>query len=206
MLNDPIFKTALVVSLSLHMFFFSAGGFLAPAPHEQKTPQVEVTYMLPEDPLRKMSEKIIERIPDRYDLPKKETKPPENKARETAKTTAPDDNALTATEKKYIREKALAELQEYIAYYELLREKIKARVKDNYEGYADQGTVDAVFTLAQNGILKKLNIDDIRSSKNVRLRKIALASVREAAPFPPFPQALKRSELSFSLAIIFKKD
>jgi len=96
--------------------------------------------------------------------------------------------------------------KDYVNYYQLIREKIRSRLKDNYVSRNKQGDVYMVFILNSSGELQRLEIDKARSTTDKRLIDIAGGSVREASPFPKFPKGLSIPSMSFNLQISFKKE
>jgi len=204
MFSDPIFRIALIISLSLHLFALSSGFLFHHRPLERKKPQIEVTYIIQEASQDKIPEKFLSKLPKKYDLPKEELKkasqdkPP--RAEEAVKQ-------AVASDKKddYIEEKDLRKLEDYIQYYELIREKIKRNITETYTASGKEGRVEVVFSLSKSGALKNISVDEKKSVRNSYLKETALLSVKRSAPFPSFPPSLNREELTFSIAIIFKR-
>ena len=196
---------ALAVSASLHFLALSPWGPIYFPRVEKQKKEIEVTYVL-EKPMIK-AEKILKNLPDNYKLEQKKLKIKKKEASAENEKTAPiKERAKQAPAQKNTQEYIEAEnLEEYISYYKLLREKIKKEIDRRYARGGKEGTVHVVFTLLQNGVLKKIVIDEARSAKSARLKKITVKSVKSASPFPAFPEALDRKELIFSIAIIFKK-
>jgi len=194
MLNDPIFRIALGVSLSLHFAAVSWGSFSLPKPLDKEAEKIEITYLkfeLPEDA-------SLENIPREYDIEKKELK---TKSAENEQKTTSESHETTPTE-NYLKTEELDRLEEYIQYYELLRERIKQSVAVNYSSEKEAGSVDVIFTLKRNGRLERIALSDACVASG-SLRRIAEKSIKNAAPFPPFPEKLESENLTFSIAIIF---
>ena len=95
--------------------------------------------------------------------------------------------------------------KDYVAYSELIREKIKQKLKNIYSSYDEEGDVCLLFVLKSDGSLYALNIDPL-SASNKKLRDMATFSVRKAAPFPSFPTALAYDRMFFSVVISFQKN
>jgi TonB family protein len=89
-----------------------------------------------------------------------------------------------------------------INYYSSIREEIKKKAF-YYKPNEGRGTVTVLFSIDSEGLLKKLAIDEVRSTDRNNLRTAALKSVRHAAPFSPFPSELKNSLITFSITIEF---
>ena len=178
MINNFTFRTALLVSFSLHMLALAPWHALNFKTSETAEPIIEVTYILETLKPTPVKDEAIKNLPEKYDVKKKdlvEKQPHE-------------------AEEQYIEEKELKKLDEYIAYHELVREKIKKRVTRLYKRTAQEGRVDAIFTLSRRGALKSVEIAGLGSKNEKYLIEIAEKSIRAAAPFPPFPEALKKEE------------
>ena len=204
MFNDTVFRIAFAVSLSLHFFAISAGSFFQNKLVRDNRDNIEITYLIPEMP-KDAIEKVIEKLPEKYDLEEKELKKLEQKP------SVADENTLLESAKKitkeqYLEEEGLKELEEYIAYYELIRERIKNRVSLGYTRSSREGSVDVTFTLTRNGSLKAIVINERTIAADATLQNLAAKAIKTDAPFPAFPDSLKRDELTFTLSIIFKKD
>ena len=98
-------------------------------------------------------------------------------------------------------EAAIKSSEDYINYYQLIREKIRQALKRNYTNYYDEGDVAVTFVLNSDGSLASAEA----SPAGTALTGIAQRSVREAAPFPAFPKALTSSKTPFDLVISFRK-
>jgi len=93
----------------------------------------------------------------------------------------------------------------YMDYYRIIREKIRSRAYENYNSLK-RGEVILTFMVSKDGSLRKVRLDK-ESIKHSGLRKIALRSIKESAPFPEFPPELKDySHLQFNLSISFKNN
>lgn len=202
MLGDPIFRIAFAISLSAHIFAVSAKGLLPQKPVDDTNYEIEVTYVIPEMPEEMKEAEAMPSLPKKYDLERKKTEL-------AAKKAIAEEEGLTkveapAEDEKYIEEEELEKLEDYIQYYELIRERIRKYVMRNCSSFVDEGGVDLLFTLTDKGALKTISVDESRSVKSSYLKKAALRSVRKAAPFPSFPDSLERGELTFSISIVFK--
>jgi TonB family protein len=91
----------------------------------------------------------------------------------------------------------------YVSYYQFVREKIRRAVYQNYNR-DDTGEVYMSFIIASNGILREVRLIEDKSSVNYYLRETALRSIRDASPFPSFPEDLDYSQLSFNVIISFE--
>lgn len=93
---------------------------------------------------------------------------------------------------------------EYATYYQLIREKIKDKLKKNYRYGYKKGEVNISFILNHDGSLIKLDVNSDNSTKNEELVDVAVLSVKQASPFPRFPETLPLLKMSFNIKITFK--
>ena len=94
--------------------------------------------------------------------------------------------------------------KDYAAYSEVIREKIKDRLRKNYTRYYKEGEVNIFFVLSIDGALIKLDIDSGNSTSDKALIDMATQSVKQASPFPHFPKTLPLSQMSFDIKISFR--
>ncbi len=95
--------------------------------------------------------------------------------------------------------------KDYVAYATLIREKMKQRLKNIYDGYCGEGDVCLLFVLKSNGSLYTFDIDRL-STDNKELRSLASLGLKKASPFPPFPKTLPYDRMLFNIVISFQKD
>jgi len=93
----------------------------------------------------------------------------------------------------------------YKSYYEAIRDKIRAPLALKYKGYRAEGEVYLEFILNADGSLGPHKADRILSVNDQKLIDIALASLKDAAPFPPFPKALSLQSMEFTVKVVFKR-
>ena len=91
----------------------------------------------------------------------------------------------------------------YVSYYQLVREKIRRAAYQNYT-HTETGEIYLTFLISNTGILKDVRLIEEKSAPNFYLRDIALRSIKDAAPFPPFPKELDYPQLSFNVIISFQ--
>lgn len=93
---------------------------------------------------------------------------------------------------------------EYKSYYQVIREKIR---KYAYYYYKEiqEGEVFLTFSINSGGELIEAAVNQKKSTSDEYLKSIALKSVKEAAPYPKFPEKLKnKNKLSFNVIISFE--
>jgi len=94
----------------------------------------------------------------------------------------------------------------YISYYRSVREKIRYYADKNYikEGSASQGEVFLSFVVTSGGELLHIMIIDARSAEDLLLRNLAINSIRDASPFPAFPEGMTQHQITFNVVISFE--
>jgi outer membrane biosynthesis protein TonB len=94
----------------------------------------------------------------------------------------------------------------YLSYNENLRMRIRERAYTYVNDKAiESGEVYLTFLLSSDGEIQGIKILGDKTRANDYLREIAMRSVKESSPFPPFPQGVNYPELTFNLLISFKK-
>lgn len=91
----------------------------------------------------------------------------------------------------------------YVSYYQTVREKIKRCAYHNYT-LSEAGQVYLTFVILSDGRLRDAKVIEDKSSDNAHLRNIALKSLRDASPYPPFPKDLDYPQLTFNVIISFE--
>lgn len=92
----------------------------------------------------------------------------------------------------------------YLSYYEIVREKIRRAAYQNYTN-TEVGEVYLAFVISRNGSLMNLMVIEEQTSASKNLQDIALRSLKQASPFPVFPNQLDYSQLPFNLPISFEE-
>ena len=93
----------------------------------------------------------------------------------------------------------------YADYCKLIREKIRQSIENKRLRYFAKGDVGLQFILSSDGALVKFGIDNERSTKDKGLINIAASSLKNASPFPPFPEDISASEMPFDIVISFRE-
>ena len=88
-------------------------------------------------------------------------------------------------------------------YFLTVREKIKEILEKNKNKFQREGDVYVQFKIGSDGLLTDLSLAKNGDSASGSLEKIALESVRNASPFPPFKKEISDKELFFKLPIRF---
>ncbi|MCM8786557.1 MAG: energy transducer TonB [Candidatus Omnitrophica bacterium] len=96
----------------------------------------------------------------------------------------------------------LKKLPKYMDYYWLVRSQI-SKIAHNIYNVNQTGFVVLNFVISREG--KLLEVRFIKKSDSEILNEIALKSIYNASPFPPFPKELQdKNNLPFNLSIHFK--
>lgn len=91
----------------------------------------------------------------------------------------------------------------YLAYYQGIREKIRKSAYAHYPHGVQRGEILLTFVLFSDGKLKEIGAKDENPFQNRRLKELAIRSVIDASPFPPFPEGFKRPLVPFRVMITF---
>jgi len=97
----------------------------------------------------------------------------------------------------------------YLTYNEDMRDTISRNIKQRAYAYVNHpdfevGEVYLTFVLASQGMLKGVKIIEDKTLANDYLREVALRSIKESDPFPPFPEGFDYPEFTFNLLISFQ--
>ena len=84
----------------------------------------------------------------------------------------------------------------------MLSERIGQKLKTNYTKKDKIGEVHLVFTLLSNGEL--VGEPELLNTIDEPLQKAVIQSVKEASPFPPFPEGVSGTQRRFKLGISFE--
>jgi len=202
---DRTFSFAFGISILIHSAIFLPISGLALTRHESVLNKpIVVDYVKVEtrkEPPKKMRAAV------QAETPKLElSKEIEMKEKKAAAEALKNREAA----KREVRELARAQAQvrstkDYINYYQLIREKIRERLKSHYRNYHGEGDVVLIFMLDSSGSVAAVDAETALSTKDANLVRVAITSVKEASPFPPFPRELAYPKVAFDLTVSFKK-
>ena len=128
-----------------------------------------------------------------------------DKAYYKKKTGLKNKPAQNTAQEAHKKDAQISSSKEYISYYESLKEKIKARLRNNYRFYSGEGDIYMSFALNAKGELLSYDIDRSRSSKDEVLLQVARTSLVAVAPFGLMPKSISAPQRSFSITISFKR-
>jgi TonB family protein len=206
--SDKTLAIALIVSFAGHSFLFVPSGSLGMFDRIKEPTSIKVTYLAPETTNSK-------KAADSYTKPKEvatqtnklvnHSEIEENKinSKNTENNSAETNLAALETPKT----KTDIDIKKSNAnpdYQQLLKAKLK-----NYgvcPSSSNQGQVNLSFTLSSDGNLKMIKIIENISSNDHQLRLAAIECIKQANPFPPFPENLKMQEATFNVTISFMSE
>jgi TonB family protein len=224
--SDRVFQIAILISLVAHaVILWQSPNFGLFSSRKQENTNVELRYIKPpeetkpplkalspkEEPFLKMPPKItaeenrLRPSIDKEDIFKKNKGGSVSQKYTFAKPALikPD---IIAVKKKITLSPPTAEKTEspnYIAYSQIIREKIKRALYQNYNSM-EIGEVYLAFILSRDGYIKEVRLIEEKSSSSAYLRETALRSIRDASPFPDFPKKLDYDQLSFNVIVSFE--
>ena len=226
MFANRTFKLALLVSFAFHTaVMFQNPGYIF-FPSTGKSQKIEVNYIKPLKAVKTETKKAsfsrnepFLKLPAKISMDKRIPPPFVNReeASKAALQVMPKDPIFdkpagllkpdTIAIKKKITLPAVA-LEKivnpsYISYYQVVREKIRRSAYQNYNRN-ETGEVYITFTISDAGYLKGVRLVEEKSRATPYLKNIALASVKNASPFPRFPKELDYFQLSFNVVISFE--
>jgi len=91
----------------------------------------------------------------------------------------------------------------YTHYYETVREKIKMMAFKNFT-FKEEGEAFVTFVVKRTGELQAVKVNSEKSWGSPHLQLVAKKSVRDASPFPQFPEDLNFPFLTFNVIISFQ--
>lgn len=225
MAENKIFQFALLSSILAHFLFFIGMPQLSFFPSKRVWDSIKISYYKIKEPVsyeakRALPKKLIgikpESIAGKLPEIKKEEilKKAEQKEAEKKAEPQPAVDGTQAVkevkEKKFEavvgEEKDKGKKEAYIGYYRAVREKIKQCADSNYpkDDGVGGGEVFLSFAVASNGELLQVKVVEARSVDNKLLKGIAINSVRDASPYPRFPDGMSQYQITFTVVISFE--
>lgn len=202
----------IVLSLLFHSALFWALPYRAASRLFPKRP-IEVSYEQASPSRPNLSPSVyIPQQPEKSKLPRIDTakipKPFLEDIKKEILKAEPAPKEENAAFKKVVNLPAVpgevAKSPEYKSYYQVIRERIRRMAYYNYKKLYE-GEVFITFSISSQGELIDLAVVESKSTKSEYLRDIASESVRNAAPYPGFPEQLKSNKkLSFNVIISFE--
>ena len=214
-IDNPI-KIALIISVIFHSVIFFAWPSLKVFFPKRPQKISEITYyrIVQSRPMRAIKQSPQQQQLRKINQVKKSESTIQTPAeKEKPKNLPPKQEELTKKEPASPVKQDLVippvpagveKMPAYLDYVQAVREKIKRVANLRYKRLYAVGDVMLNFVLTSDGNLRILRIVDERSVYDQRLRDVAEAAIKEAAPFDQFPADLEFRELSFSVVISFQ--
>jgi len=213
MTENKTFQLAIVLSIALHSVLFLRLPGMPFLPSRRSLESIKITYYkIKESPkkkvVRKKVESIVRKLPD---IRKEEIlKPPKTVAKKAVKPKARPGRVAVTKEVKF--EKVIEEEKDdvkratYIGYYRAVREKIRRYADRNYPRKRGMGYGDVFlsFVVTSSGELLQVKVGEERSVNSPALRNLAINSIRDASPFPPFPKGMSQYQITFNVIISYE--
>ena len=215
------FRNALIISTVIHFLAISplySNG--APKDNPENDKPLTVDYIVnkelsnievPKDTSKPAVKETPETVSVKESAPQSSSnqdpaKKEAQKATPLLKDNAPDATQAAVEERDAAKsETRIKSTKDYADYYQIIRENIRAKLKENYKYYCNEGDVFLVFTLRKDGTVMTYKVESAKSVDDETLKGIATVSLIEAAPFPPFPKAFFVQKMSFNLIASFRK-
>jgi outer membrane biosynthesis protein TonB len=213
MSENKAFQLAFLISVLLHFTIFLGMPRISFLPQRRHLDSIKISYYKIKDRPKKLvgvrPETLAPRLPEKL---------PEVKKEDILKTQSQPVKVETKSSEalKEVKEKkfeAIVKEEEdkakkatYINYYQSVRERIRYFADRNYvnERSTGQGEVLLSFIVASSGELLQVRIIEERSVRDPLLRSISINSIRDASPFPPFPQGMNQYQITFNVIISFE--
>lgn len=223
-LEDRIFSLSIVTSILVHVVIVASFFFLNVHNARKPFKNVEVIYQaaaaLPPQGMSARGKDVRSVRDEKPGLPPKLLRQDESLPASLLQSAGKDPAGLRL-EKRHLARVSAPEGKRHISVPFLKSEKISNPKYANYQNsirnkirnraylYVEHpefrtGEVYLTFVIASDGSLRDMKIIDDKTRANNYLRGVVVRSMKEASPFPPFPQDLNYPELSFNVVISFE--
>ncbi|MBI4436970.1 MAG: hypothetical protein HY590_06150 [Candidatus Omnitrophica bacterium] len=214
MIRFTPFQNALLFSSSLHfLLLFGAGRFTFQGPSPFARESLELFYVqreepnlvqppLPEPPMAQKGLGLDEQ--DSLFSRKENSSQEEISSKETSSKR--EEEIRSEAEMIEALHLNHEEKPIFLTYYQEIRERIRKNLFAYYRSGRQEGNVTLNFVLFSNGQLKKVKAVEKEKPSHPALREIAMRSVIDASPFPPFPNGFKRPSASLWVRVTFVND
>jgi len=226
MFSNRIFFIAFTVSLAIHAIVLFLSFSLNVSANKRARNKVQVSYIKKADNFkikesnktRSLKTEPFFKLPDKI-VAEKIIPPPFIDSTNTMSGNLPKDTLVQETMKPKVIKSDIYAIKKkitlpainidkinnpsYISYYQIVREKIRRSAYKNYIRN-ETGDVYITFIISNDGYLKNLRLVEDKSSTSIYLRASAIASVKDASPFPSFPKELDYPYLTFNVIISFE--
>lgn len=227
-MQNKLFYGCFIISCLIHFSIIKSLASKRVIAPPKKVQQIEVTYQkmasvkvekqkpviekevksIKEKPLQK-DVKLIKKTNEKFSVFDKEVKDISKFSKKVSldKKRTPDIKTLDLDRKisvDLVRSEKITNPR-YISYNQTLRQRIRNKAYSYFdlEGF-NEGEVYVSFIVNSAGELEGINIIDEKTSAGEYVRSVGLRSVKDSAPFPPFPKDLAYPQLTFNIIISFK--
>ncbi len=228
---DRTFRTALLLSAVLHVFLLINWPFYRHIFTARKPGEIEITYLKADEPLKPEIVQAKRSLPQpEVSKPSKivsEAKPesparskPTEQQKKNLSGIKPPDTAndeekepVTSKSRVIIKQPIVPRIQATASVeskgLKLIpssySQGVRNRIIDNLESMRPGagGDVCVRFVISSDGTLKDIMIVNDRSTSDGFLRSAAFNAVKDASPFPVFPDNVNLSEITFTCEISF---
>jgi TonB family protein len=230
--TDRTFGTALLLSAVLHVFLLMNWPFYRHIFTARKPGEIEITYLKAEEPAKPEIVQARRSLPQpEVSNPSKivsEAKPESlNKAKPSQEQPRKSLTGIKPADIPKDEEKEPVAMKSRVIIKQPIVPRIQAtasveskglklipssysqgvrnRIIDNLESMrpGTGGDVCVRFVISSDGKLKDIKILDERSTSDGFLRSAAFEAVKDASPFPVFPDNVNLSEITFTCEISF---
>lgn len=216
--NSKSLQWAILVSILVHSVFFLGFPRMGSVPSKRHLEKIKIAYYkIKEAPVRKKISKskvqpIVQKLPKvrKEEILKSKPRAAKSKKNQVKKRASLVKDAKNAKKKKFEavikEERDLGKKAIYISYYKAVREKIRRYADRNYprNRRLGEGEVNLSFVVASSGEILQVKVIDEKSISHRSLRNIAINSIRDASPFPPFPKGMSQYQITFNVIISFE--
>lgn len=225
--EDRFIYYALLISCIVHALILAVSFILFPRHLKAQLKNVEIVYHSQNKP-KSIETAKIQNVGQLKETRKSPLEPDTRLAEKQLMKSTMGRDALRQAEKLEVPEKQSVRIPDivekrsisvpmlssgkinnpqYLTYNDRIRNKIRNRAYFYIDDPKFQaGEVYMTFVVASDGSLRDLKVIPERSRANEYLCEVGLRSIKESAPFPPFPPELKYPELSFNVVISFEVD
>lgn len=205
---DLTLRSAIMLSLLVHSVIFLPSIRLFCQDRHQFTSRDSITvdYIVEKEPTVefKKNDTVRREVKETKKIPLAAKVDLQSKA--APAVSAPVKSLKDVADALAVRQAKVMSTQDYINYYSLIRENIRRHLKSRYRTYYNEGDACLIFILRSDGSLMSVGVDLGASTHDRTLLDTSIQSVKDAAPFTPFPKAIKLEQMSFTLTVSFRKD
>ncbi|MBM3252682.1 MAG: TonB family protein [Candidatus Omnitrophica bacterium] len=226
------FKISLLISISIHSIFFLPFFKIRFFPKELFSIQPQISYIefvnlhtdfLKQQLIQKKELLLSEDTNVNQQILQSKQDKVSQSVQQKKKPAGQDESHMLKTEDSFVKiqerlkkeetenaqekfkENKSQDIKEDIAYqnyYKSIRELIRRSVK--YPKRQIEGDIYVNFILLKNGQLMDVLVLDEESTNSSILKEAALRGIKEATPFPPFPDSVQKKSLNLSVIISFR--